>query len=274
MPHLTVWADKTGRLPEKEDNEAMRQGRDFEPYVANRFVEAVDKKVRRKNQILRNPDYPFALANIDRMIVGENAGLECKTTSILNLKKFKNGEFPETYYCQCVHYMAVTGAVRWHLAVLVLNQGFYPFTIERDDAEIQALMQAEKEFWKYVEKDTPPPLDGLEATSEAIKTIYKDNISNSDPVDLFGRDKLVQEWFDIKNEIKKWEEKQELIKQVLQNDLGQNEIGLCGDFEVRWKGQSRNTFDAKTFAKDHPEIDLSGYYKQSSFRKFEIKERK
>ena len=26
----TVWADKTGRLPEQEDNEAMRQGRDLE----------------------------------------------------------------------------------------------------------------------------------------------------------------------------------------------------------------------------------------------------
>ena len=30
----TVWADKTGRLPPKEDSEAMRQGRDFEQYVA------------------------------------------------------------------------------------------------------------------------------------------------------------------------------------------------------------------------------------------------
>ena len=34
----TVWADKTGRLPEQEDNEAMRQGRDLEEYVAKRWA--------------------------------------------------------------------------------------------------------------------------------------------------------------------------------------------------------------------------------------------
>jgi putative phage-type endonuclease len=105
----TVWADKLGKLPPKEDNEAMRLGRDLEDYVAKRFTEQTGKKVRRKNFILWNSDYPFAHANVDRLIVGENAGLECKTTSVLNLKSFKNGEFPANYYVQCMHYMAVTG---------------------------------------------------------------------------------------------------------------------------------------------------------------------
>lgn len=31
---FSVWADKTGRAAEKEDTEAMRQGRDLEDYVA------------------------------------------------------------------------------------------------------------------------------------------------------------------------------------------------------------------------------------------------
>ena len=32
----SVWADKTGRLPDKPDNEAMRLGRDLEEYVSSR----------------------------------------------------------------------------------------------------------------------------------------------------------------------------------------------------------------------------------------------
>ena len=32
----SVWADKTGKVPDKEDSEAMRQGRDLEEYVASR----------------------------------------------------------------------------------------------------------------------------------------------------------------------------------------------------------------------------------------------
>ena len=85
-----VWADKTGRLEPLEDNEAMRQGRDLEAYVAERFTEATGKKVRRNNYMIFSKKYPFMLANIDRLIVGENAGLECKTTNFLNLKQFKN----------------------------------------------------------------------------------------------------------------------------------------------------------------------------------------
>ncbi len=186
----TVWADKTGRIPAVEDNEAMRQGRDLEEYVAYRFCEETGKRCRRKNAILKNTDYPFAHANVDRWVVSENAGLErcrrknailkntdypfahanvdrwvvsenagleCKTTTTLSLKKFKNGEFPDTYYCQCMHYMAVTGADRWYLAVLVLGRDFMVFTIERDEEEITSLMEQEESFWRYVENDEEPP---------------------------------------------------------------------------------------------------------------------
>ncbi len=59
-----------------EDNEAMRQGRDLEEYVAYRFCEETGKRCRRKNAILKNTDYPFAHANVDRWVVSENAGLE------------------------------------------------------------------------------------------------------------------------------------------------------------------------------------------------------
>jgi len=166
----SVWADKLGLLPERPDTEAMRQGRDLENYVARRFHEESGKEVRRVNAILANAQYPVLTANIDRRIVGEAAGLECKTTSVMNLKKFKNGEYPAAYYCQCMHYLAVTGWDRWYLAVMVLNQGFYTFVIERDEGEIQSLIQQELDFWRLVETKTPPPIDGSEATRRAIET--------------------------------------------------------------------------------------------------------
>ena len=164
----TVWAEKTGRIPEKEDNEAMRQGRDLEQYVADRFCEQTGKKVRRVNAIIKNDRYPFAHANIDRAVIGEHAGLECKTTSVLNLRKFANGEYPANYYVQCVHYMAVTGAEKWYLAVLVLGRDFLVYEIPRDDDEIAALMQSESEFWELVKCNTPPAADGSKSTTDTI----------------------------------------------------------------------------------------------------------
>lgn len=99
-----LWAEKSGRI-EPEDismKEAVRLGHELEPYVAKRFTEITGKKVRRENYILKNTEYPWAHANVDRLVIGEKAGLECKTTSALSLSKFKNGEYPANYYVQCV----------------------------------------------------------------------------------------------------------------------------------------------------------------------------
>lgn len=48
---MQVYQDKVSEEIEEMDNEAMRQGREFEDYVAKRFMEATGKKVRRANAI-------------------------------------------------------------------------------------------------------------------------------------------------------------------------------------------------------------------------------
>lgn len=269
----SVWADKTGRLPEKEDTEAMRQGRDLEQYVALRWMEETGKKCRRRTQILRNPDYPFAHANVDRWVVGEKAGLECKTTRSFNLKQFQNGEFPDRYYVQCVHYMAVTGAKRWYLAVLVLGTGFYIYTIERDEDEITALMDMERRFWEYVEHNTPPPTDGTEATSDALKTIFKGG-STENEIDLFGLKSALDRYTEAKQGIKELETAVKAAENEIKEYMGNSEVGRCGQILVTWEKQTRNTFDKILFQATHPEIDLSPYYKSSVSRQFKVKEQK
>ena len=76
---LTLYAEKKGLSKEKEASEAMRIGTDLEQYVAERFSEKTGKKVRNDNYMYADDDYDFITANIDRKVVGENAGLECKT---------------------------------------------------------------------------------------------------------------------------------------------------------------------------------------------------
>ena len=269
----SVWADKTGRTAPKEDNEAMRIGRDLEDYVAKRFTEATGKKVRRENFILRNPDIPFAHANVDRIVIGEDAGLECKTTSVLNLKKFKNGEFPENYYVQCVHYLAVTGAKRWYLAVLVLGVGFYHFTIERDDAEIKALLGEEEAFWNLVTTDTPPLADGSKATTEALKEVYA--LSSDDEIadlSLFNND--LRLYAQLNEKIKKLENDRDEIANRIKLHMRDAGSGRADGFSVSFKTQSRSSFDHKAFSEEHPNMDLSKYYKHSSCRTFKVTERK
>lgn len=266
----TVWADKLSKLPPKEDNEAMRLGRDLEDYVAQRFTEKTGKKVRRENAILYNKDYPFAHANVDRMVVGEDAGLECKTTSALNLKKFKNGSYPDNYYVQCVHYLMVTGCKRWYLGVLVLGEGFYDFVIERDEEEIAALARPEEEFWRYVEMKAPPTADGKESTSKTISLLYPD--SSEETVGLMAYDRDLAEYTALSAQIKALEARKEEAANKVKAFMKEAGKGESERYRVSWGTTERNNFDAKRFASDHKDIDLSEYYKKSSYRTFKVTE--
>lgn len=267
----TVWAEKLGKLPPKEDNEAMRLGRDLEEYVAKRFTEETGKKLRKENNILINPKYPFAHANVDRMVVGEDAGFEAKTTTVLNLKKFKNGEYPENYYAQCVHYLMVTGAKKWYLGVLILGVGFRWFEIERDEEEIKALAQSEEAFWEYVEKKTPPPVDGTESTSKTITTIYPE--SNDESVNLFAYENDLKQYCDISAQIKSLTELKEKLANKVKAFLTEAKEGESNRFKVSWASATRKTFDAKRFAADHRNINMDEYYTVSSYRTFKVIEK-
>ena len=267
----TVWADKLGKLPPKEDNEAMRLGRDLEDYVAKRFTEKTGKKVRRENFIITNPQYPFAHANVDRMVVGEDAGFEAKTTSVMNLKKFKNGEYPANYYVQCVHYMMVTGCAKWYLGVLVLGEGFHDFEIERDEGEIKALAESEEAFWKYVETETPPPADGTVSTSETLTTIYPE--SNDDSVSLIAYERDLEQYVALTAQIKELEKLKDEAANKVKAFLGEAGRGDTDRYKVTWTSSSRSTFDAKKFAAAHPELNVSEYYKNNSYRTFKVTER-
>lgn len=268
----SLWAEKTGKIPGFEGNLATEVGTYLEEFVAQKFAQETGKKVRRVNQSFLNSDYPFAIANIDRDVVGEDAGLEIKTTSELNLKKFKGGEYPSNYYAQMVHYMAITGKQRWYLAVLIGNREFKWFVLERDEDEINALMEAEKEFWKFVETGNPPEADGMAATSDALRDMYPE--SNGSSVDLFLYRAELERYMSLGKQIAELEKYRDEAANIVKAYLGESERGECNGFKASWKTQTRRTFDSKRFMADHKEIDFSGYYKESSTRAFRVTETK
>lgn len=267
-----LWAEKTGKVPGFSGNLATEVGTYLEEFVAQKFAAETGKRVRKSNQSFFNSDYPWAIANIDREIIGEDAGLEIKTTSELNMKKFRGGEYPANYYCQCVHYLAMTGKQRWYLAVLIGNRDFRWFTIERDEAEISALMAAEADFWEMVKNNTPPVADGSQATTAAIKTIYAE--SNENTVDLTLENTALAQYIAIGKQIAELESIRDEAANKIKSFMGEAGGGECDGFRVSWKSSTRRTFDSKRFAKENPGLDLAGYYKETSTRTFRVTELK
>ena len=268
----TLWAEKTGRLPGFEGNLATEVGTYLEEFVAQKFAQETGKRVRKSNQSWFNDQYPWAIANIDREIVGEDAGLEIKTTSEMNLTKFKGGEYPANYYVQIVHYLAVTGKQRWYLAVLIGNREFKWFTIERDEDEINALMEAEREFKELVDSDTPPMADGASSTAETLTTLYPNSMDTAIGIGSFERE--LDNYFRLRDQLEKITETIDGIANRIKAHLGECERGEGEKYKVSWKTQSRSTFDHKKFVADHPQMDVSKYYKTSNSRPFKVTEKK
>ena len=282
---FSVWAEKTGRLPDKPDNEAMRIGRDLEPYVLKRFAEASGKKVHRVNAILRNPDAPCLHANVDSVVANELSGVEAKTASALNEKRFAGGSFPESYYAQCVTYLAVTEYTRWYLAVLIMGREFkiYQMTRIEDDAcpdwccesvfvpetEIEALKLAALTFWReHVEVDVPPAADGSDATSDALEAVY--DAEDGREIDLTPVEHAVRALLKLKADKKELDDLITAQENEIKGFMGTASAGRTENAKISWKVQTRKSFDSKKFAAEHRGVSLDPYYKESSSRVFRV----
>jgi putative phage-type endonuclease len=266
-----LWAEKTGKIVPEDisDKEAVRLGNDLEEYVAKRFEEKTGKKLRRDNHIIYNDEYPFAHANIDRDVVGEDAGFEAKTTSNWEyIKLLEQGKFPDVWYAQIVHYLMVTGKKRWYLGVLCFGRGFFDFVIERDDAEIKALAGVEASFWDKVITCTAPGVDGAESTLSALRTIFKDSDPGS-AVDLTGISNHLLIYSGLKQQISELEKQMDSHAAAIMDYMGTAEKGAAGKFSVSWKSQTRSTFDRKSYEAANGPIP-EAFFKKSSSRPFKV----
>jgi predicted phage-related endonuclease len=136
---------------------------------------SIHNRVRRINAVLQHPDPDKAwmLANIDREVISANDVqiLECKTAGINGARLWKEG-VPDYIKLQVMHQLAVTGKQAADVAVLIGEQELHIHRIERDEAQIAALITLERQFWHYVQTDTPPPADGSESADLAFRCLY------------------------------------------------------------------------------------------------------
>ena len=270
---LELWCEKEGMVPDKESNEAMRRGVYLEEYVAQRFEEETGKKVRRDNHMYADDHFPCLTANIDRVIVGENAGLECKTMNDFSSKDYdiESGEIPVQYYYQLQHYMMVMGWQYMYIAFST-NFKFVWLKVDRNEDFIRDMKQKELDFWyNYVVKRQRPEADGSDSAMETLTRLYPEE--RPDSVTYFDFDALgerYQQLSDMANRIKK---EKEDIKSRICDSMQDAELGLSGGYKASWKTQTKESIDTKRFKADHP--DLWEIYKTTStsrvFRLSEIK---
>lgn len=208
------------------------------------------------------------LANVDRLVVGENAGLECKTANALTRTRYDKGDIPASYYAQCMHYMAVTGRDKWYIAILVLGKAFYFFEVERNEEEIEALIQQEHKFWNYVKTDQEPPVDGTDSTSEALNQVFH---PSDDVGSVIISEELTSMLLELKSKQKELQTIQKEYENQIKDVMGDAVYAYSNHANITWKESVSKRFDTTRFKKENPDI-YEKYVKESKTRRFLIKE--
>lgn len=266
---MQVYLDKISPEIEVVDNESMRLGRDLEDYVAGRFTEATGKKVRRSNAMYVHDDHSFMMANIDRLVMGERAGLECKTASPYQAERWKDGKIPEWYYLQCQHYMKVLEMDGWYLAVLIYGKGFQYIYLPRDEELLDHLVEIEKDFWEnHVQAKVMPSPDGSKGADELIQTCF--HRKKGAVTRLMGLDEQITRRNELVELIKKMQTEQKIIEQEIKMYLGkeQAQTGISDQYRVTWTEYETRRIDTERLKREQPEIyeDYSKIQKNSRLK--------
>lgn len=172
QPAYELWLEKTGQLVPKDERpqevaERLEWGNEMEAAIGRVYSRRTGFKIQRKAQEtgIRSKEFPFMLAHVDYVVVGQRRGMDCKNVGgIYYAQSDEWGEpgsdqVPTHIYLQAQHYMAVLDYELWDIAALVGGNNLQIYTVPRDSGVIADLTAGEVEFWKMVETKTPPPLD-------------------------------------------------------------------------------------------------------------------
>lgn len=267
---MKVFQDKVSDTVAEVDNEAIRIGHDLEDYVAKRFMEVTGLKVRKSNYMYRSIEHPYMIADVDRLVVGEDAGLECKTVSVYSTDKWANGNIPLHYAIQCYHYMAVTGKRTWYIAAVILGKEFIYRKLEWDDEIIDGIIAKEEQFWnEYVTKGILPPPDGSKACDEIIDQ-YFPTTDSTEMIPLVGFDEKLIRREEILKKIAYLQEEQKQIEQEVKLFMQNHELAGNSNYRVSWKNINTTKLDTKRIKAELPTL-YDDYGLVSSYRRFEIK---
>jgi len=265
-----LYMEKTGEATSPEAGEAAYWGNVLEDVVAQEFMKRANRKVRRVNKILVHPEHDWMIANIDRRVVGENAVLECKTTSAYNASEWKDDQVPAAYILQAMHYLAVTGADLAYFAALIGGQRFVWKAIERDEELIKVLIEREAAFWDAVQRKEPPELDGSESAAEFLKRLYPQATMQEKLLEA-SVDDVLDELAELKEKQKEYDVQIRLRENQVKKLLGEAEKGIAHRHVVTWANYERHSLDTKRLKLEKPDI-YEAYAVTVPTRRFMIKE--
>ena len=269
---VELWMDKTNQLPYQEAGEAAYWGTQLEALVRTEFTKRTGVEVQIVGQLLQSTEYPFMLANLDGICEHPEHGaciFEAKTASAYKAYEWENA-IPDEYQLQIQHYMAVTGYKAAYIAVLIGGNTFRWKLVERDEELISMLIPLEKDFWKHVRNNTPPPLDGSDASAKLLSERFPASIPKSQIQLPDSAAELLEGYDKACEQLAAATEQKQKAENLLKQMMAEHEVGTVGGRIITWKSITQERLDSKTLKAEHPAL-YKKYANKTSYRRFSIK---
>ena len=180
------------------------------------------------------------------------------------------------YYCQCLHYLAVTGWECWYLAVLVYGTDLLVFKICRDEVldDIEALIRAEEAFWQnHMVLDQPPAPDALDSTAAALGSVYPHDDGTTVCADQ-DADQALTELAALKAQRRSLDRQITERENQIKAAMGEAEVLAGTSVSATWRSSERTTISKTKLLKAYPNINMDAITDRNIQRRFAIKEDK
>lgn len=254
----SVWMTKVAATDSSFDKAAFRRGHDMEPLLKRLVPDRIGTTVKAAG-LRRSKANDRMLASVDGD-TGDGGHVEFKTVGTWARKSWDGG-IPAQYLHQAHYYMAVSG--RPHVWLCAWDMDAWDWLhvekVEADPAELfERYSPVVDWFWRYVESDTPPPLDPLTATDEELlarwpHVIEPDSIADPDFYEPFID--LYTERAALKDQAKQTDARLKQIDGLIKSAIGDREyLAADGRPLFRWREIKQSRFDQKRFAADHPDL--------------------
>jgi putative phage-type endonuclease len=270
---FTLWLEKTGQIePPTLNNEYIEWGNLLEPVIREKFAKETGFEVYENHWVMLHDTHDFMVANVDGEVInstGEKGILEIKTAGERMRDQWENGP-PHHYMLQLQHYLAVCDYSYGYIAVLIGGNTFKYYLVERDDYVIDNLIQAEIEFMKMIETNTPPEISGHQADSNYLADTFPE-----DNGEIGELNKALEihalHYLSLQKQIKNLQEQADLLKNLIKSEMKDFRILKSSAAIVNMPTIKKVSFNTKQFEKDYPELYEKYKNKETSYRSFLVK---
>lgn len=270
-----LWLDKTGRIAQGEQTEAMRRGIWLEPHVVDYFRDETQLDVRRCG-LVEHKEHPILRATPDRL-TGDGGALEVKTLGPWSkvAPEWRDGGVARHAWVQGQWQLMVTGRTHiWFCAYAIDQEPQIRGPFERDEPLIDRMARRAHIWWEtHIVADDPPPVDLDTITDEEISLRWPTAVPGSTVEAEFAA--YVREMLREREEAKAVEKagkaRAEEIDAALKVMAGDHEaLTIGGKPVVTFKNQSNSNYSVDpTLKDDHPEI-WDTYIKRGTHRRIHV----